>query len=63
MLRRYKLCFVAIVVAVTIFLVFFPLDSMRHVQSYNSGVMGNVVSAVVEKEKLNSYKASLLGKT
>ena len=63
MLRRYKLCFAAVVLAVTIFLVFFSHDSLRHVQSYNSGAIRNGVSAVIEMKKINSYKPSLLGKT
>ena len=61
MLRRYKLYFAAVVVAVTIFFFSFPLDSIRHVQSYNSGAIRNVVSAVIEMEKIN--KPSLLGET
>ena len=63
MLRRFKLYFAAVVVAVTIFLVSFPHDSLRHVQSYNSGAIRNVVSAVMEMKKINSFKPSLLGKT
>ena len=62
MLRRHRLYFVAVVVAVTIFLVSLHLGSMRHVQSYNSGIIGDVVSAVVEMEKINPYKPSLPGK-
>ena len=62
MLLRHKLYFVAVVVAVTTFLVSFHLGSMRHAQSYNSGIIGDVVSAVVEKEKINPYKPSLPGK-
>ena len=54
MLRRYKLYFVAVVVAVTIFFVSFSLDSIHHVKCYNSGATRNVVSAVVEMEKINS---------
>ena len=45
------------------FLVSFPHDSLRHVQSYNSGAIRNVVSAVIEMKKTNSYKPSLLCKT
>ena len=63
MLRRYKLYFAAVVLAVTIFLVSFSHDSLRHVQSYNSGAIRNGVSAVIEMKKINSYKPSLLGKT
>ena len=53
-LRRYKLYFVAVEVAVTIFFVSSPLDSIHHVKSYNSGAVRNVESAVVEMEKINS---------
>ena len=63
MLRRYKLYFVAVVVIVTIFFVPFPPDSIRHVQSYHRGMIRNVVSAVVEMEKFNSYKPPFLDKT
>ncbi|XP_074631921.1 uncharacterized protein LOC141890379 [Acropora palmata] len=56
MSRRYKLYFAVVLLAVTIFFVSFPLDSTRHVQSYNSGAIRNVVSAVIEMEKINSYK-------
>ena len=63
MLQRYKLYFVAAKVIVTIFFVSLPPDSIRHVQSYNSGMIRNVISAVVEMEKFNSYKTSFLGKT
>lgn len=59
MLLRHRLYFVAGVVAVTTFLVSFHLGSMRHAQSYNSGIIGDVVSAVVEMEKINPYKPSL----
>ena len=62
MLLRHRLYFVAVVVAVTTFLVSFHLGSMRHVQSYNSGIIEDVVSAVVEMEKINPYKPSLPGK-
>ena len=62
MLRRHRLYFVAAVVAATIFLVSFHLGSICHVRSYNSGIIRDVVSAVVEMEKINSYKPLLPGK-
>ena len=52
MLRRHKLYFVAVVVAVTIFFVSFPLDSIHHVKSYNSWTIRNVISVVAEMEKI-----------
>ena len=52
----------AAVVAVITFLVSFHLGSICHVQSYNSGIIRDVISAVVEMEKINSYKPSLPGK-